>query len=257
MWKHTFSSVRGSSHLINGLPCQDFSRILALKDTNLVLCALSDGAGSAKCSDQGAQFLVDEVIRWFSKQLSDHPNPSDLLMEYERSDVESFLTEAQSGLQSLASAQRLPLREFSATLLFAAIHPVCSLFFQIGDGYWIAVRQGSFGVISWPARGEFVGQTDFVTSPNAVEAFRLEIVDEPLKSVVGITDGLERLALDLVNQTPHAGFFSPLLAALAKTQSIEVFEQQLSGFLASERVCERTDDDKSMVLVTRNGNPLR
>ena len=52
----------------------------------------------------------------------------------------------------------------------------------------------------------------------------------------------------------HHGFFAPFIKALAGTTDIELFEKELVTFLESERVCERTDDDKSIILVTRNAS---
>ncbi len=79
-------------------------------------------------------------------------------------------------------------------------------------------------------------------------------IQGPLSCVIGITDGLERLALDFRGCVPHPGFFTPFIKALAGMTDKELFDKELVAFLESERVCERTDDDKSIILVTGNAN---
>jgi len=253
MWKYAKASVRGSAHLTNGLPCQDWSAIhTASKDKSVLLCALSDGAGSAKFADEAARFLVSEAIRFLETQLADHPKPSELIAEYDRSDGEAFIEQVQGRLRQMAEAQSVSLGEYSATLLFAAIHPEWSIFFQIGDGCWIVARESVFGAVTWPTQGEFVGQTVFVASAAAKSELQIQKLRGSLRCVVGITDGLERLALDLRGRVPHPGFFAPLVNALSRTTDTELFEKELVAFLESERVCERTDDDKSIILVTQH-----
>jgi hypothetical protein len=66
-----------------------------------------------------------------------------------------------------------------------------------------------------------------------------------------MTDGLIRLALNLTRNEPHFSFFTPLLAFTAQAEDLVTAEEQLAAFLASERVCARTDDDKTLVLVVR------
>jgi protein phosphatase 2C-like protein len=255
MWKYVTVSVRGSAHVINGLPCQDCGGVEVVgPDQSIVLCALSDGAGTAKFSDEASQFLITEAFRFFETQLADHPDPGELIAEYDLSDAESFLTVAQEGLQRMAHQRDASIREFSATLLFAAIHPTHSVFFQIGDGCWSVARNGVFGAVTWPIQGEFAGQTEFVTSRHATSVLQMEKITGAVDCVVGITDGLERLALDLQGRFPHPGFFAPLVAALEKTFDVEIFKKGLVAFLESERVCDRTDDDKSIIIVARDGS---
>ena len=73
----------------------------------------------------------------------------------------------------------------------------------------------------------------------------------PIDAVAAMSDGLVGLALARPAGTPHAPFFEPLLTFNARVAEPEVAREQLAAFLASERVCARTDDDKTLVLVTR------
>jgi hypothetical protein len=69
-----------------------------------------------------------------------------------------------------------------------------------------------------------------------------------------MSDGLTRLALKRPNNEPHPPFFKPLFAFVESSASSNDGAQAtdaLTEFLTSPRVCERTDDDKSLVLALR------
>jgi hypothetical protein len=63
-----------------------------------------------------------------------------------------------------------------------------------------------------------------------------------------LTDGLQRLALDFTARTPHLPFFQPLFAALRAAPDVESLAGPFREFLDSQRINERTDDDKTLVL---------
>jgi hypothetical protein len=65
-----------------------------------------------------------------------------------------------------------------------------------------------------------------------------------------MTDGLLRLVLNCQHQ-PHVPFFQPLLTVGVEVDHEAHGNGQLADFLTSERVCARTDDDKTVVLALR------
>jgi hypothetical protein len=70
----------------------------------------------------------------------------------------------------------------------------------------------------------------------------------PCNDVQGValfTDGLERLALHFATKTSYQPFFAPLFKFAT---DLNATEADLAGFLASERICSHTDDDKTLVL---------
>jgi hypothetical protein len=253
MWKFANASVRGSAHLANSLPCQDWSTLrLVGPEKNVVLCALSDGAGSARFAEEAAYLVSEGALNYFSRELNHHPNPAEVMAAYDRLDGKLMIQEQQRLLLQLAQERRVPLQDFAATLLVAIAHPEISLFFQVGDGCWSASRGGIIGAVTWPTQGEFVGQTEFVTSPSAARSFQMGEIRGPFDFIAGISDGLERLALDMGACIPHPPFFSPLARRLKSEMDSEAFQSGLRQLLESERVCARTDDDKSLVLMVKN-----
>jgi len=242
--------VRGSAHISNGLPCQDFCAFRVLGSAGeLAICAISDGAGSAKFADRGARFCAESAIEYFVQQLIDHPDPKQLIGEYDRFDAEGLVAYQQERIRSIAEKEQAVPEEFASTLMLAIVHPERSLFLQVGDGCWTISRFGIVSAVTWPERGEFVGQTDFIASRSAAQVLQIGGVAGKLDYIVGVSDGLERLAFDMAGCTPHRGFFGPLVQKLRCTNDVPSFEHDLVEFLESERVCERTDDDKTLMMV--------
>jgi hypothetical protein len=109
--------------------------------------------------------------------------------------------------------------------------------------------------VTRPQRGEYANETNFLTQEDALERIDTVILDAPLQSLAVLSDGLLRLAMQMPAHEPHLPFFKPLFAFAAHPADLQEASAKLAGFLASERVCARTDDDKSLVLaVCLNGS---
>jgi hypothetical protein len=74
--------------------------------------------------------------------------------------------------------------------------------------------------------------------------------------VAGVTDGAGSVSLSDVGsaQMPegiaHAPFFAPLFKFVSEAKDLEVAHQELEQFLRSPRVCDRTDDDLTLLLAS-------
>lgn len=247
MWKHTTKSVRGSAHHINGLPCQDASGSILVAD--VLICALADGAGSARLSHLGSALIVDECLRFFREYFRDVETTELAMRDLGREQGEWLVESVRDRVVRTANDQNESEQEFAGTLLAAVISKNRTVFYQVGDGVWCACKSGVIGAVTWPEQGEFVGQTVFVTSSSCAKSIQCAAVEGQVDYVVGITDGLERLSLDLQGRVPHLGFWNPLIAGLRNAVSVEEFSSSLEVFLSSQRVCDRTDDDKSLALI--------
>ena len=92
--------------------------------------------------------------------------------------------------------------------------------------------------------------------PQAGDYLEVQVHTLTAQALAMSTDGLLRLALKLPAYEPHPPFFKPLFAFIAEAGDTAVASQQLAGFLASPRVCARTDDDKTLVLAARMAHDL-
>jgi hypothetical protein len=213
----------------------------------IVLMALSDGAGSASHSDIGAQSVVSHWLDAFTTLLHQCSEPDAVLAESGATTLHTMLANIRSSVARDALAFEVGASDFSATLLGAVLTPSGALVAQVGDGAWVGCVNGILGCLTWPTGGEFAGQTVFATSESAPHALQMVRLSSPPSALVGFTDGLERLLLDFRTQLPAAGFFRPVLQGLKA--SPQTFSAHLEEYLESAAVCERTDDDKSIGMV--------
>jgi hypothetical protein len=153
---------------------------------------------------------------------------------------------AREAVLQLAAAEALPSRSFACTLICAVATQDWLAVCQVGDGAAVALENGTYGVLVEPQRGEYASDTFFITMDNAAPAVCARLMS--VESLALTTDGLVRLAMAPGSQ-PHPPFFKPLFDfALSAGEDAP---QQLAGFMSSERVCARTDDDKTLVLAVR------
>jgi hypothetical protein len=123
---------------------------------------------------------------------------------------------------------------------------------QIGDSALVGRTAGVWQAICWPENGEFASSTYFVTDDPDV---RLRIARMPLEqdAFALFSDGIENFALDHAAVQPHARFFEPMMRPV--DQSLESgrlmkLSLALGQYLDSPAVCERSDDDKTLVLLS-------
>ena len=120
---------------------------------------------------------------------------------------------------------------------------------QVGDG--LAVAKNSMGnliALTIPSNGEYINQTTFLTSPDALETAQLKIWREEIVNVGVLTDGLQMLALNMIVGEPHKPFFLPLFEFVANAEDRILAKEHLMRFLSSDKITKRTDDDLTLVL---------
>lgn len=248
-WRYISRSVQGESHLADGTPCQDSSRVRALdgKAAGTLVACLADGAGSAKHSAVGSLTVCNAVVESVDAFFEADGKITDL----DAKNAIAWVDLARSRIEEEASARDARPTDFAATVSVAILSPHGSCFFQIGDGA-IVLRSGSVnGVVFWPESGEYVNTTTFITSKEYRDRLQFYVTDRGYDHVALFTDGIERIALRFDSLTPHPPFFDPLFQALATLEDWQSLGNNLEQFLKSESVCKRSDDDKTLILATR------
>jgi hypothetical protein len=67
------------------------------------------------------------------------------------------------------------------------------------------------------------------------------------------SDGIDSIALHHANQEPHARFFDPMIKPVDQALErgrLTSLSAALGRYLDGAAICERTDDDKALVLVS-------
>jgi hypothetical protein len=250
-WRVLSASVPGSSHLTRGVECQDFNSVSILPDGTLIV-VVCDGAGSATRAADGAALAARSSVEFLAQHLG-RCGPADA--DGWKRALTDCLVHVKSALVELAdrqtdSGKATEYTEFATTLLIAVVSSEWLATAQIGDG--AIVSRGDSGVLSVltvQGESEYINETTFITSSDFLDRAHFHVESSAGVSGVSVlTDGMQLLALKYADNTAHAPFFASLFDFAAQPDSSN---SDLEDFLQSERVCERTDDDKTLVLAVR------
>jgi hypothetical protein len=244
-WQVVHARAIGTSHITSGMPCQDAAGWRLLPSGYLAI-ALADGAGSAPQAETGAKLAVAMSLAALENiPANGHAYSADSWAVHIRTAFES----ARTALEEEALSTGAPFRDFATTLICLIAGRDGLVIGQVGDGAVVArTPLGDLFTLTEPQRGEYANETIFLTMPDALERGNFQAVELDLAGLAVMSDGLIRLALNLPDYSPFPPFFTPLWAFAARSDSSQVDNQKLIEFLKSDRVCSRTDDDKSLVI---------
>jgi hypothetical protein len=105
--------------------------------------------------------------------------------------------------------------------------------------------------LATPQSGEYVNETTFLTSPEALQTAQVGVWRGMPRYIAAFSDGLQMLALKMPAGLPHAPFFTPLFRFVASMTDATDAQDQLATLLRSPRVREHTDDDVTLLLAAR------
>ena len=243
-WRVVGASVEGSRHRADGRPCQDAHAVRALPD-GAVVVAVADGAGSAPRADTGAQIAAATAADTLASHLGSR-SPADAPSW--RQLLAGSLVAARIAVDS-AAGDGSAATDLASTLTVVVITDMVVATAQVGDGTVVVERDDGLSTVGDTERSEYLNETTFLTSAGWATEARLEVISSAdVRGVAVFSDGLERLALDMAGRVPHRPFFAPLYEFAADEHADP---GDLATFLASERVCAQTDDDKTLVLAVR------
>lgn len=244
-WRTAYASVIGTSHQESDLPCQDAGICCNVND--VLLATVSDGAGSALRAEVGSTLTVEHFIRSFSAVA-----PKDVT----KSLVVDWLTILRNEIAAKATEEGLQLRDYACTVAAAIVGQDSAVFFQIGDG---AIVVNDYEIVFWPQHGEYINQTNFLVQDNYQEVLQFVVFEQRVEKLALFTDGIERLVLDFISKTVHQPSLRPIFEWLATT---ELYQEEgpsdaLIAYLSSEFINGRTDDDKTLIMATREPQGLQ
>jgi hypothetical protein len=246
-WRVAAASVRGVSHARAEQPCQD-AHAVALLPNGVLVAAVADGAGSAALSEVGSAMAAETAVAAIATATT---LPAALDTEGWQALLTEALRLAQLRLETEAERRDVDLNALATTLLLAVATPEATAVMQVGDGaIVVGDADGSARALTFPLHGEYANTTVFLTGPDALETAQFGL--HPAATHLALfSDGLQRIALDMTNGTPFAPFFLPLFRFVANESDATAAQMQLSAFLSSPRVQERSDDDITLALAAR------
>lgn len=253
-WRIASASEIGTSHVSSGTPCQDHAAQCVIETGygNVLVAVVCDGAGSAAHSEIGARLAAATAIELVGDYLRLGGHVGDI----DREAMTGWVGAIADRLIAHANTDGNAPKDYSCTLLVAIVGEQAAAFAQIGDGA-IVVSHGEadgWSWVFWPQHGQYANQTVFVMSADALDA--LEFTSEPraIDDFAMFSDGIERLVLHAETKSVNDAFFNQMIApvrlSLTTGMNAELSEK-LRGYLGSDVVNARTNDDKTLVMATR------
>lgn len=243
-WRVVAASACGTSHERTGHPCQDAYHWQILPRSILV-AAVADGAGSASLGGMGADLATRTAVKAMAERQSAICEDDDVC----RSIMEEALVAARTAIHAKAEACDVSERELATTLILVMATSELVIAAQVGDGASVmSDPKGNIIGLTAPQMSEYVNQTTFLTSPNALNMTQPIVRRGTISRVALFSDGLQMLALKMPEGTPHPPFFSPLFCFVAAAEDEIEASLELKVFLQSPRVRERVDDDLTLLI---------
>lgn len=244
-WRWASASVIGTSHIQNGDRLQDAHTVAEIGN-GCIVAVVSDGAGSAKFGAYGAWLTCRFLSVRFREWVRTNPDlPSD-------EDLADWIDELRDRISAIATQRQSTPRQFAATLAAIVVTPDEAVTLHIGDSAVVGRKGTEWAALCWPENGEYASSTYFVTDDPEP---RLNITRHPPEhdAFALFSDGVGDLALSHLDQSAHPRFFDPMFrpvdAASGEGRLIEL-SAKLVTYLAGPSVCERTDDDKTLILIS-------
>ena len=244
-WRWAAASAIGTSHIQSGERLQDAYAVSPVGENGLI-AIVSDGAGSAKFGAHGAwlvcRFLSVHLREWLHG--NDGAPPDECLVDW--------IHRLRGQIAEVAQKRGSAPREFAATLAALLVSPHEILVMHIGDSAVVGRRGSDWDVLCWPENGEYASTTYFVTDDPEP---RLNIARRPRThdAFAVFSDGVGDLALSHLEQTAHPRFFDPMMYPVDRAPGsghLVELSAKLRAYLAGPSVCERTDDDKTLILIS-------
>ena len=212
------------------------------------MCAVvSDGAGTAPYGGPGAWIVCRELLsqagRW-SATSSGLPDDQ-VIFDW----VDAIRDRITRAAERRGSAPR----QFAATMAAVVAADSETLVMQVGDSVVAGRTDGNWTVPLWPETGEYASTTYFVTDSPAAR-LNLARDSNSFDGFALFSDGIEAIALDHSEQQAHRPFLDPMIKAIDDVPGsgrLSGLSEKLARYLGSDRVNERTDDDKTLILLSR------
>ena len=243
------AAVMGPLHVINSTPCQDACAFEAYP-SGFAVISVSDGLGSASKSEAGARIAVDAVVCCVKKTILDKKS--------EEVDLEILAKNsvgyARKALEEKAAEYQCNLRDMACTIIAIVMYKDTVAIAHIGDGAVITKIDGGLKLLSGPGESEYANEVSPLTGKDWEQSLRPSSMVSGISGIMVFTDGCQRAALRKTQDglISFAGFCEPLFSYAKEVKHLKEGEEDIKNLLLSKKVCENSDDDKTLVIATLN-----
>lgn len=259
-WRYANASVIGQAHINQQTTCQDRLLCRTIKteaDGEVLVAVVADGAGSTSHGQIGAEVACETFV----SQIADFLNSGNASVESLNEDFgQLWIQFFQTKIKQIAAEEKKEIRDFASTLIGAIVGENATVFYQVGDGGAVFSTNGKnesyrFGIE--PTESEYVNTTEFLTDDAAWNSLRFVLIKERIEDLILFSDGIFAVAVDYQKNKPHEPFLMPMIAPLRNGNSANGLNEKLENFLASPKLNEKTDDDKTIILASRHDAEAR
>ena len=248
-WSVASATARGRSHVKNEILCQDKVAELVTHHSSgwFYGISLSDGAGSCKFSDKGAEFISEKILELLQRNFKKTYNAKNL------SKVLVLFIEKE--LKLFSEEKKINFKELSSTLLFIVVKNNKYIIGHIGDGVIGGLmNDGSIRVLSEPENGEFHNSTYFTTSQNHKNRLRMQ--KGTVKEIIGfilMSDGAAESLYDSNKKELSKANINMInwLTLGSENKVTEALSKNLSNLIT-----QKTLDDCSIAIMRKNNPEL-
>lgn len=253
-WRFAHASVIGAAHVAQQTECQDrfvCRTIETETDGAVLIAAVADGAGSTTDGGRGAEIACEFFANQAEEFLkSGNASVHSLNEDFGRRWIGFF----QTRIAELARENEKETRDYASTLIGAVVGANGAAFYQVGDGGAVYSADGKLSSYQFavePTESEYVNVTEFLTDEAAATSLRFRYIERAVEDLILFSDGIYAVAVDYKNNQPHEPFLMPMIAPLRSGKAANDLNEKLEKFLASPKLSEKTDDDKTMILASR------
>ncbi|HXB65046.1 MAG TPA: PP2C family serine/threonine-protein phosphatase [Solirubrobacteraceae bacterium] len=241
-WAVIGAAVRGASHIRDGKPRQD--AVGWWQGDGLLIAACADGAGSAERSDEGSSMAVEAAIaraRSVAARGAPVAREASVL-------VRQCMRAARAGVRRVAAEANARPGAFATTLILCVATDEAVCLAQIGDGVTCVRTLAGMSSPFRPQRGSYANETTFITTGRRLPHTML--ASYAASDVDGFCLSSDGLKLIITKDARTGEPFEPFFADVFGFASRGGRSEGLAAFL--EKVEDRTDDDKSLVVAVRS-----
>jgi hypothetical protein len=176
-----------------------------------------------------------------------------MLVDPEVSQAEILRVAAQAArraLEAKAAEDQCALRDLACTIIIAVARKDQLAVVHIGDGAVVAQTDNGLQLVSGPGESEYSNEVMPLTSSHWEDELRFSSVITGIRCVAVFTDGCQRAAFrkSADRVVPFEGFLCPIFAYASELQDQLVAEQEIRSLLMSNKLCENSEDDKTLVV---------
>ena len=141
--------LRGTSHIKNNKPCQDYKKIFELPN-NYVVAAVADGVGSSKHSNIASKIAVNTSMEFIKNNFPEKPNKQNL-----KKLILSSFNKAQDQIEFICQDKNDDLYEYDTTLTLIIYDATTVFYGQSGDSGAIGITNtGDYKKITSQQKGK-------------------------------------------------------------------------------------------------------